>query len=411
MFCFQASVLLTVAIAAFGAALSAQDSRSEASAILDRFEKNLGDAAVRAAWKSLRIDGKLGAGGAGGAPFQELYLGDRVKISMKFPGFGEMTQGSTGAYCWSTDAALGIMIREGKEMAVVARHYALDRLAPWREMYATAELVGKKKVGDRDAYEIKLTGKEGASDVFFIDAETDRLLRVDVLFPDFSGGSLAMSYLYEDWQPAGKIVYPRKKIQVISGQKILWTITNVEWDAEIEDQDIAPPADVAAAAKDPKLRAAAPSKDEFATETLEARPIASIRVKAKADSISKTLAECFPEIGKQIMKSGGSMAGPPLTRYHAVTADEVDIEVAIPVKTAIKPEGRVLASELPAGKVATTWHIGIYQDLPKTHKRLEEWIAAQKLKSSGGFWEIYWTDPGLEKDPTKWRTQILWPVN
>lgn len=390
--------------------LPAQDSRSEASAILDRFEKTLGDADARAAWKSLRIDGKLGAAGMSDATFRELYAGDRVKITMKFPGFGEMTQGSTGTYCWSTDAALGIMIREGKEMAVVARHYALDRLAAWRDMYAVAELIGKKKVGDRDAHEIKLTGKDGASDVFFIDAETDRLLRVDVLFPDFSGGSLAMSYLYEDWQPAGKIVYPRKKTQVISGQKIVWTITNVEWGAAIDDKEIAPPDDVAAAAKDPKLRAAAPTKDEFTTETLEARPIASIRVKSKSDAISKTLAECFPEIAKQIMKSGGTMAGPPLTRYHSVTADEVDIEVAIPVKSAITPDGRVLASELPAGKVATTWHLGIYQDLPKTHKRLEEWMTAQKLKSAGGFWEIYWTDPGIEKDPTKWRTQILWPV-
>ena len=27
-----------------------------------------------------------------------------------------------------------------------------------------------------------------------------------------------------------------------------------------------------------------------------------------------------------------------------------------------------------------------------------------------GQWEIYWTDPGLEPDPAKWRTQIFFPV-
>jgi hypothetical protein len=32
------------------------------------------------------------------------------------------------------------------------------------------------------------------------------------------------------------------------------------------------------------------------------------------------------------------------------------------------------------------------------------------LVADGGPWEIYWTDPGLERDPAKWRTEIVQPV-
>ncbi len=27
-----------------------------------------------------------------------------------------------------------------------------------------------------------------------------------------------------------------------------------------------------------------------------------------------------------------------------------------------------------------------------------------------GLWEVYWTDPGIESDPRKWRTQLVRPL-
>ena len=73
-------------------------------------------------------------------------------------------------------------------------------------------------------------------------------------------------------------------------------------------------------------------------------------------------------------------------------------------------EGRVKASTLPAGRIAETWHYGRYHELPKSHNRLEKWFKDKGLTSAGGHWAVYWTDPGMEPDASKWRTQILWPV-
>jgi effector-binding domain-containing protein len=76
----------------------------------------------------------------------------------------------------------------------------------------------------------------------------------------------------------------------------------------------------------------------------------------------------------------------------------------------VEGTGRVKASELPAGKAVVTCHVGPYEALPTSHARLEAWLKAQSLESRGGFWETYLTDPGIEPDPSKWRTLLVWPV-
>jgi len=137
-----------------------------------------------------------------------------------------------------------------------------------------------------------------------------------------------------------------------------------------------------------------------------------VRVTCAADKVSATLAAIFPEVGGVIQAQGAAMAGPPFSRYHTidVAANTIDLEAGIPLKAAITASGRVKASELPAGKAAMTWHTGSYHELQKSYDRLGAWMKQQGLEARGGFWEIYWTDPGLEPDPSTWRTQIFWPV-
>ncbi|MBK9386012.1 MAG: GyrI-like domain-containing protein [Planctomycetes bacterium] len=103
-------------------------------------------------------------------------------------------------------------------------------------------------------------------------------------------------------------------------------------------------------------------------------------------------------------------AGPPFSRYHRRADGMIDLEGGIPVREPMAGRGRVKPVVLPGGLVATTWHHGAYQQLPQTYAVLERWIGEQKLRSRSAFFEMYWTDPGLEPDPKEWRTQVLWPV-
>ena len=140
--------------------------------------------------------------------------------------------------------------------------------------------------------------------------------------------------------------------------------------------------------------------------------VATVRVSCDADKVSATLAAILPEVGGVIQAQGAAMASPPFSRYHTIdlATNKIDLEAGIAVKAPITVSGRVKPGELPAGKAAMTWHTGSYHDLQKSYDRLAAWMKTEKLTARGGFWEIYWTDPGLEPDPSTWRTQIFWPV-
>jgi effector-binding domain-containing protein len=142
----------------------------------------------------------------------------------------------------------------------------------------------------------------------------------------------------------------------------------------------------------------------------EAQPVASIRVKCKPDEISATLAVVLPEVIAHLNASGAKMAGVPFSRYHGLGGAEIDLEAGIPVAKPITEKGRVKNSELPAGKAVMAWHIGPYEKLTAAHQALQGYVDANHLKSRGGPWETYWTDPGMVPDPSKWRTQLFMPV-
>jgi effector-binding domain-containing protein len=56
-------------------------------------------------------------------------------------------------------------------------------------------------------------------------------------------------------------------------------------------------------------------------------------------------------------------------------------------------------------------HVGPYDKLEATHNEINRYVEFKNLEISGAPWEVYVTDPGKESDPTKWITEIYYPVN
>jgi effector-binding domain-containing protein len=294
----------------------------------------------------------------------------------------------------------------------VKRLFGIARRAPWNTMYARAETVKKTDHEKRPHYELRMFPKTGAAETWFVDCETHVLSRVDLELPNPQGGTIAMQFHFADFERVDGIAYPRVKKQVVGSMAITTKYTSIAHPEKVDDASVAPPEDVTEAYADPKRRTTAAPDDVNAckVETIEAKPAATIRATVKANEVSKTLSTLLPEVFVYVSRSGGAMTGPPFTRYHKVGADELEIEAGIPLGKPIAGEGRVQSAELPGGRTATAWHVGPYHELQKTHKRLEEWMKSQKLEPRAAPWEVYWTDPGIEPDPTKWRTQVLWPV-
>lgn len=382
--------------------------------LLAKVEEARGTEAARKGVKSLLLKGELTMPGFDGkVQVVEAYAGPRNhRWTMNWSGMGEITYGACPEFAWSEDPAMGITIRTGAEAKPAERLGIVSSCAPWTAAFVKAETLRSVIFNHRPHFEVRLTDGSGGSDLWAIDAERFTISRVDTRLPDPSGGDLPMEFVYDDWKPVDGVLFPHKRIQKAGGYQMTTTIREVKVNATLTDDLIAPPARVLEAFKDPSKRSkAAPSKrGECTIESVVAQPILSIRAKVPQKDISKHLAQVLPELYNHIVKKDGKMVGPPFSRHHGTEGELVDLEAGFPLKEKMASEGRVMASELPGGKCAITWHVGPYDKLPTSYALLEKWMEQQKLKASGGPWEIYWTDPGLEPDPTNWKTQILWPL-
>jgi effector-binding domain-containing protein len=150
--------------------------------------------------------------------------------------------------------------------------------------------------------------------------------------------------------------------------------------------------------------------EDYTIRTLTPQPVMSIRGWTTAADLSKAIGERLPAVWRYVREGGGMIAGAPFTRYHAIEGERVDLEAGLPVRAALPPKGDIKPGELPGGDVAVATHVGPYEGLPTTGDALAKWVAARGRTANGPNWEVYVTDPGMEPDPAKWRTEIMKPL-
>jgi effector-binding domain-containing protein len=82
-----------------------------------------------------------------------------------------------------------------------------------------------------------------------------------------------------------------------------------------------------------------------------------------------------------------------------------DVEIGVLVAAPFEPAGRVIASELPGGEVATATHRGDYAQLGLTHDAVREHVAARGRELAGPCWEIYGHG---RVEPSEPETEVFW---
>lgn len=142
---------------------------------------------------------------------------------------------------------------------------------------------------------------------------------------------------------------------------------------------------------------------------LLARHTATVREVVNRDDTTEALGRMYQAVGAAIARQGIVPNGAPFARYHDF-GDKVDLEAGLPVPGPIIPDGVVKPSQLPAGPAAIAVHAGPYEGLADTYTAIGTWIEKTDRQPNGGPWEIYLTDPSTEPDPSKWLTEIIWPL-
>jgi effector-binding domain-containing protein len=146
---------------------------------------------------------------------------------------------------------------------------------------------------------------------------------------------------------------------------------------------------------------------EIETRTVEAVQTAAIFDTVAVADLPDFFGKAFAEVAAYLTRWGAGPAGMPYARYHMLREGWFEVEAGFPAITPVAGEGRVEPSQLPAGMLAVTTHVGPYDRLGQAYDALGRWIADHGSEPSGDPWEVYFNGP--EVDPAELRTEVCAP--
>ena len=118
----------------------------------------------------------------------------------------------------------------------------------------------------------------------------------------------------------------------------------------------------------------------------------------------------FGIIGGEMKKQNLKMSAAPFVIYYTHPPADFIMDVAAATDKPGKAEGNVKPGMIKAGNAVVGHYFGDYMKLKEGYDAIGKWIAANNKTITGNPWEVYVTDPGLEKDTAKWQTDIYFPV-
>jgi len=139
--------------------------------------------------------------------------------------------------------------------------------------------------------------------------------------------------------------------------------------------------------------------------------VAATRVHTNLRRIGEDIGAGFRSLMGSLAREGATPSGPPLIVYHDVIDEETDgdIEICVPVGSAITGDAAVYAREIEGGAMATTVHRGPYEGISSAYQTLMGWISEHGHEGAGPPREIYLNDP-REVAPSDLLTRVEFPI-
>ncbi len=143
---------------------------------------------------------------------------------------------------------------------------------------------------------------------------------------------------------------------------------------------------------------------------IDALDTAVIRLTIARSAIQAVMGPAIAEVLAVVRAQAVGPAGPVFAHHFAMHPDRFDFEVGVPVSAPVSPAGRVVAGQLPAGRVARAVHQGGYEELGGAWESLLQFVDAHGLHTGTDLWETYLAGPAAGSDAADWRTELNKPL-
>ncbi len=166
-----------------------------------------------------------------------------------------------------------------------------------------------------------------------------------------------------------------------------------------------------------KLREIAESKPKFSVKFTEENvtPVSYIGISHTMspkdnDAVSLQMGKMYTELFNALQKAKVDVNGHPFCLFPGYSPESMNMVCALPVSSDAKVPSKYKIMQTPATRAIKAVHNGSYANLQKTHEEMHKYLAYKKYEESGTPWEVYVTDPYVEKDTAKWITEIYYPI-
>jgi effector-binding domain-containing protein len=148
-------------------------------------------------------------------------------------------------------------------------------------------------------------------------------------------------------------------------------------------------------------------KYDVVVETAQAELLAAVRATVPIRDVARAWKPALDQVWAFLRANGELRTGHNLFLYHHVEQrnEAMNIDFGVQVARPFERKGDVRCIETPAGEVASTIHVGPYNQLRNAHNAIHTWCAANNRKIAKASWETYgdWNnDPALLETTVKY---------
>lgn len=125
----------------------------------------------------------------------------------------------------------------------------------------------------------------------------------------------------------------------------------------------------------------------------ERQPVLSVKTTTSVGNLPNLVGKVYGSVVNYIMESGQEPLGPAFIGYFNMDMENLIVEIGFPVENEIKGKGDIQLSYIPAGKKATGFHKGSYNEIGPLYDKLTKWISQKGYEPTGVVYEYYYNSP------------------
>lgn len=240
------AVIFAAAIAWAGIAGAQEAAKPAAMTAEQVLEKSIEATGGRAAMEKITSTVAKGTADitfAGISASTEFYAKapDKQTTITTVEGYGQIRQGYDGKVAWSDTPDAGLQELTGEMAEQTKRQAVFNAQLKWRELYPKAEVKGKEKVNERDAWVLTLTSASGKTITQYVDAETFLPVR-QIMMTQTPQGEMEVKADLSDYREINGVKAPFTIKQTLPPGDIIIKFTEMQHNVAIDDAKFAKPA-------------------------------------------------------------------------------------------------------------------------------------------------------------------------